>query len=191
MTKWMLKCGLAASLALTVSMVGCKDDDDDGNGNGDTDAGTDGGQQGQDASTGGDAGTDAAQGVTVEECTENTTALQVPEVCASCVCEADVDTSNDCATTEGCWPLIQCVNANCPGLEGQARTECAGEMCDTTAGLQALLMGMVIEGSCAAECGGGSSEDGGVGDAGDEDAGDEDAGDEDAATDEDAGTDGG
>ena len=183
MTKWTWKCGLATSLALSLALFACGDDDEKEEHEHDA---------GQDASSGSDADAEdsGGGGVTAAQCIENTPDA-VPSACASCLCNADPEVANDCATNTSCWALLNCVTANCDVPEAEiqacAIANCGAHLAGAT---QAQANGMLIAASCDSECNPPPAEDAGTDaatDAGDgdaaTDAGDGDAGDGDAATD--------
>ena len=186
MNTWIAKYGTVASLALSLTALGCGDDNNDDNsqtggqvigggtgGNttgatgGSTAEGTGGSTAGGATAANGNAGGGATGG---GQCTTaQAEAAQIDAACAACVCTNGPDLAVACSgdANNNCWNLIACVGAKCAGLSGDDRTTCAATMCGEVFSGAALArpVGEVINGVCAQTCGVGDAGGGTTGDA--------------------------
>lgn len=163
---------LAACFVVALGSVGCGDDEDPPATNGGT-----GGTSGTGAGTGGTgggtsgsggragAGTGGGAAPTAAQCIASVgmiTANRIAPACATCLCNMNLTATNACNAMPMCWALIGCIGDNCPDNP----TSCALTSCMASIGgsTQAMPVGDVLNGPCAAMCDRGG--DGGAPDAG-------------------------
>jgi hypothetical protein len=156
-------------LALTLTAMGCGDDEGDTPVAGTGGAGA-GGAAGTTAGTGGaKAGTGGTGGnaPTMAECVTKTSAILTPArmACTSCVCTKGLSLATACANDANCWPLISCVGASgCESTDTTCITTACGPYL-AGAGPAMPFGAPIVRAMCSAECVT-SGADGGADDAG-------------------------